>query len=284
MPRTKTADILMWVGAVHYPTVNSFVLEAEDLGVSKRVPTVPDGVKLGKSLLFLAHDEAARVPCKECRGSGAAKGKLNIELVKKSGRKWLPVIRPAKPRPKGIRQLVAKASTFRDLRDKTYRESDRKHKWRVVQDQELCKECAGRGEVPDGRVFGFCIIDRLELIFDCAAAAKEYSVREPDSFNGVAVTHVPGIETEPERGCGYRVIGGYYLVSQGEDAEKDARDIAEKLGEGFEARGPMVIFPEPISFGGARFRGPKVINKDDILKAALRKKPKPKRKAKRRAK
>ena len=55
MPRTKAVDLLMWVGASHYPTVASFVREAHKLGVSKRVAQVPVGVRLGRSLMFLAH-------------------------------------------------------------------------------------------------------------------------------------------------------------------------------------------------------------------------------------
>jgi len=272
MPRTKTSDLLMWVGAVHYSTVESFVREAAKVGVSKRVANVPVGVKLGKSLLFLAHDEAVRVNCRTCRGVGSASKRLSIELVKRQGRVWVPVVKATGGKPSGIRKTVVRASLFRELRDKTYRESDRKHRWRVTPGHKLCPDCAGRGEVPDGRVFGFCVIDRLELIFDCASAAKEYEERQVHVARKpkVPVTYVPGVDGEPERGCGYRAVGGYYLVSEGDDACSDAVEMAGKLGEGFTARGPVVMLPEPVKCRWGRFRAAKVIDKDVVLKPALR--------------
>ena len=158
MPGTRTTSILMWVGAKHYPTVTSFVREASKLGVSKRVAQVSVGVKLGRSLMFLAHDEAARVTCESCRGRGVKKGKLRIQLLKKTGRVWEPVFKPSKGGAVEIRQSVASAKRFRELRDSTLQRSNRKQKWRQVPGQKLCSECRGRGERPDGRIFGFCVV------------------------------------------------------------------------------------------------------------------------------
>lgn len=47
------SDILMWVGAQHYPTIQSYVDEANRMGVCKRISRAPLDVKR----LFLAHDE-----------------------------------------------------------------------------------------------------------------------------------------------------------------------------------------------------------------------------------
>ena len=286
MARPKVIDMLMWVGVSNYSTVMSFTREAVRLGVSKRVAQVPVGVKLGKSLMFLAHDEAVRVTCTTCKGRGVTKGKLQVELVKKVGRVWEPVLRPSKKGAVRIRNTVAEAKTFREMRDDTYRTSDRKHKWRPVPGQAMCEDCKGRGERPDGRIFGFCVVDRLELVFDCAAAAKEYRERRETlgKRDRVPVTYVPGIENEPRRSCGHRHIGGYYLVAGGEDASSDAQTLADGLGTGFAARGPLVVFSEPVAYPVDRFRGAKVVDKHLILKAAKAGKGPKKRATRRRSK
>lgn len=253
---------------------------------------VPVGVKLGRSLMFLAHDEAVRVTCASCKGRGVEKGKLQIELMKKVGRSWEPVLRPSKKGAVEIRSRVATAKKFRDVRSATYLTSGRKHKWRPVPGQKLCKNCKGRGERPDGRVFGFCVVERLELVFDCAAAAEEYRERQKilRKRDRVSVTYVPGIEKEPKRGCGYRQIGGYYLAVGGDEASREALTLAGDLGTGFRARGPLVVFPEPIPYPKGRFRAAKAVDKQRILKAAtavakrLDKVAKRKRRAKKRGK
>lgn len=49
---------LMWVGAEHYPTVESWYEEARRLGVSKRMATIPKELVLGKSFILVAHPKA----------------------------------------------------------------------------------------------------------------------------------------------------------------------------------------------------------------------------------
>jgi hypothetical protein len=51
------SDYLMWVGYSNYPTIRHFVEEAENLGVSKRLSRVPNGLVPGKTRIYLAHDE-----------------------------------------------------------------------------------------------------------------------------------------------------------------------------------------------------------------------------------
>lgn len=291
MGRPRVANILMWVGASHYATVTSFVREAARLGVSKRVAHLPVGVKLGRSLLFLAHDEAARVTCAACKGRGVQKGKLKIELMKKSARSWEPMLKPSNKGAVRIQRRVATAKEFRGARDTTYKSSDRKRKWRVVTGQKLCEACKGRGELPDGRIFGCCVVERLELLFDCVGAAREYKERREAlrKHDRVPVTYVSGIEREPKRGCGYRQVGGWYLASGSESASKEARALAWELGTAFRVHGPLIVFPEPVAYSRGRFRGAKVIGKDRILKearkgAARLERASTKRRAKKRAK
>ncbi len=48
---------LMWVGERYY-TTHSFISEAERMGVSKLVPTLPKGLEIGKTKVLLAHRKA----------------------------------------------------------------------------------------------------------------------------------------------------------------------------------------------------------------------------------
>ncbi len=59
-PRDETA-FLMTVGVKFYPTPQSFLEEGHRLGFSKRIPTVPKGLELGKTVVYLAHPRAVEV-------------------------------------------------------------------------------------------------------------------------------------------------------------------------------------------------------------------------------
>lgn len=50
-------DFMMWVGRTSYPDIPSFVNEAKELGVSKRVSKFPTNLELGKTKVYLVHDE-----------------------------------------------------------------------------------------------------------------------------------------------------------------------------------------------------------------------------------
>lgn len=53
--------LLLWVGKRYY-SPESFAEESDRLGVSKRIPEIPDGLILGKTWAFLAHPEACVEP------------------------------------------------------------------------------------------------------------------------------------------------------------------------------------------------------------------------------
>ena len=56
-PRQGERYGLMWVGERFY-TPQSFILEAEKMGVSKLVATIPKGLEIGKTKVLLAHKKA----------------------------------------------------------------------------------------------------------------------------------------------------------------------------------------------------------------------------------
>lgn len=49
---------LIWIGKAHYPTPDHFDLEAETMGISRRISAVPKGFVVGRTWVFLAHPEA----------------------------------------------------------------------------------------------------------------------------------------------------------------------------------------------------------------------------------
>lgn len=69
-PKKGETKLLLWVGRKFY-TPESFSLEANDMGVSKRIPFIPDSLVLGRTWVLLAHPDACKVRqwlwrCTEC--------------------------------------------------------------------------------------------------------------------------------------------------------------------------------------------------------------------------
>jgi hypothetical protein len=60
-----------WVGERDY-TPQSFTLEVEEMGVSKRVPGIPAGLELGRTWVFLAHPKG--YTCDSCYRCGGPRG------------------------------------------------------------------------------------------------------------------------------------------------------------------------------------------------------------------
>lgn len=129
--RPKTKDFLMWVGAKYYPTYHDFVKEARIMGCCKRIGHVLQGIKPGRTRIFLAHDE---------------------------------------------------------------------------------------GLVGDGFIFGYFIVNRIEIVLPKGAELPKGCVTVSEST----------AKTEPERGCGWRLPGGMYLMS--ETDYDTLKSIAKELG------------------------------------------------------
>lgn len=59
-PKDELAYIML-VGAGNYKTPHDFMDEARQMGISKRIPFIPKGLELGKTVLYLAHPKACEV-------------------------------------------------------------------------------------------------------------------------------------------------------------------------------------------------------------------------------
>jgi hypothetical protein len=61
---------LLWIGEKFYKTPADWMREAENLGVSRRIPAVPREFVLGKTVVLVAHNRAIKARCEECKGRG----------------------------------------------------------------------------------------------------------------------------------------------------------------------------------------------------------------------
>lgn len=55
---------LIWIGRGFYPTPESFMREGAELGISRRINTIPRGFELGKTWVMFAHLDAIKAPRK----------------------------------------------------------------------------------------------------------------------------------------------------------------------------------------------------------------------------
>jgi len=59
-PQDQPAYIML-VGEKYYKTPVDFLDEADRMGISKRIPFIPKGLELGKTVIYLAHPKAVEV-------------------------------------------------------------------------------------------------------------------------------------------------------------------------------------------------------------------------------
>jgi len=46
---------LIWIGKRFYPTIGHFIIEAEEMGISRRLNSIPRDFKIGETFVLLAH-------------------------------------------------------------------------------------------------------------------------------------------------------------------------------------------------------------------------------------
>lgn len=61
---------LIWIGGRYYPTPHDFNREANAIGISRKIPSVPRDFEVGKTWVFLAHREVIHRNCEPCDGRG----------------------------------------------------------------------------------------------------------------------------------------------------------------------------------------------------------------------
>lgn len=161
-------NYLMWVGAQHYPTIKSYVDEALEMGVSKRLPNVAVAEKMldPNTVVFVAHDEGeyhecpacvGTIECPECRKRNERITRLRIEredfvedgAVLENEIEWL--------------------ETELDFAEERGLDAD-KSKERIKEWKTAMKRCATKAEKRSVKIAG--LIDELNGCVDCGGMGK----------------------------------------------------------------------------------------------------------------
>ena len=128
-----------------------------------------------------------------------------------------------------------------------------------VANKEMCETCGGTGELPDAKIFGMFMPERIEYI-----ATGDESAEELKTMKGFNIVKKEALKAESKRKCGTRKPGGVYVVTSATSAGGDALvEDAIKAGlvkkDGAEVHGNFVRFTRPVLVNSKRFRGLKKI-------------------------
>lgn len=62
---------LLWIGEKFYPTPGAFLEEAARVGISRRLPAIPNDFVMGETWVLFAHRKGIVEQCVVCHGTGA---------------------------------------------------------------------------------------------------------------------------------------------------------------------------------------------------------------------
>lgn len=202
-------EYLQWVSTAHYPTIGSFIDEAKEMGVSKRIINFRMAAKLAKeeSTIFLVHNNGQFshcFACSEARECGFCQGRYEIcprckglGTVEKATGGWAVV--------DGVRWDYCK---YIKLKRQTWHEF-----WKdehIIGDTSPCRTCGGKGRIPIGQIFGCFIPEEIVYVSGSDDIQLLYSYAEA----GIVIMHEEEIE-EKKRLCGYKERGAFYAVADG---------------------------------------------------------------------
>ena len=265
------ATYLMWLGTDCYPTVDSWFDEANELGVSKRLPNMGTAAKLLQEgvAVFVAHDEGERKNCSHCTverkcGNCGGTGWTGPAELFHPGRK-----RCEECDERGMIQETTGGSVVVDGTRITWREyisRKRTKAWEKDEDHTVafplrCEHCGGLGKLPVAKIHGMFLPKGADYILkadDKDALLQEVTRR--------GIHHVPAevLHAESYRKCGRRVPGGFYVVTEARDevVDVDTHAVLEELvergmvePEAVEVRGGVYRFLRPVEIEAKRFRG-----------------------------
>jgi hypothetical protein len=313
---------LMWVGSESYETMDEWIKEAEEQGVSKRLPNVNVGMSMknSNSVVFVAHDEGEWRDCPDCMGiiqnpecrvlsekitklrtecqkfeeerekignrfgwrfdspdwdaitkslaqedlkimdrllRKISKREKKIIVLKEKMEKHDPVIESGTG---GEVEVINRNTGMTEMMD--YRKYDYWHRqpkkfdkrWTVV-GKEMCKTCGGKGQLPEGQIFGLFVPTDIEYVLREEDNEEIKKIMEKRGFRLVYSTE---LSVEKERKCGYRKKGGVYAVAKTSDGTLEELVKIKKIKpKGVEIKGDFIKYLNPVSIDGKRFRGVK---------------------------
>lgn len=137
-----------------------------------------------------------------------------------------------------------------------------------VAHKEMCETCGGTGELPDAKIFGMFMPERIEYI-----ATGEESAEELKKVKGFTIVKADKLAVEAKRKCGTRKPGGVYVVTSAESAGggslvEDAIKAGLVKKDGAEVHGNFIRFMRPVLVAEKRFRGLKKIELAKVQEAA----------------
>jgi hypothetical protein len=314
---------LMWIGSESYETMDEWIKEAEEQGVSKRLPNANVGMSMknSNSVVFVAHDEGEWRDCPDCTGTiqNPEWRVLNEKIIKlraecrkfekereEIGDRWNWIFggdhwgaitkskaeEDQKIMDRLLRKIAKREKTIVSLKEELdkhdftiksgtggevevinsstgmteimdYRKYDYWHrqpkkfnkKWKVVK-KVMCKTCGGKGQLPEGRIFGLFIPTDIEYVLRDEDTEEVRKIMNKRGFRLVDSTE---LSVEKERKCGYRKKGGVYAVAKtsGEGTLEDAIKSKKIKPQGVEIKGDFIKYLSPVSIEGKRFRGVK---------------------------
>jgi hypothetical protein len=288
---------LMWVGSESYETIDEWTKEAEEQGISKRLPNANVGMSMknSNSVVFVAHDEGEWRDCPDCMGTieNPEWRVLNEKIIKLRAehRKFEKereefgdsrLFRKIAKREKAIVSLkeelgkrdfaiesgtggkvevINRNTGMTEVVD--YRKYDYWHRqpkkfnkrWKIV-GKEMCKTCGGKGQLPEGRIFGLFIPTDIEYVLRDEDTEEVRKIMDKRGFRLVDSTE---LSVEKERKCGYRKKGGVYAVAKtsADGTLEELVKIKKIKPKGVEIKGDFIKYLNPVEINEKRFRGVK---------------------------
>lgn len=264
---------LQWVGARDYPTIEAFMTEVKEQGLSKRVPNHHIAAALMEpgTVVFVAHDEGEHEDCPDClevKACETCSGKGEIVATEQDGK---PV---ACGDCGGLGEIVRGTGgkvTLEDGTELAYRDwlGMRRHAKHNERDgkptgengvKAMCDRCGGSGRLPLGKIFGLYVPSAAEYI---VSDAMEAEARDKIAAKGVDLIPEGAVALEQERKCGRRKVGGAYVVTRPAEAPsaKAEATVDELVAQGLiepeavQVTGDFVEFVNPVAIQTKRFRG-----------------------------
>jgi hypothetical protein len=247
----------MWVGGQYYPTIKHFVDEAKNLGVSKRIPRIPDDLVLGESRIYFAHAQR-----EERIESDVVMSKLKLSHF----RRLCTICKKIVKNNITPKTLDAHPSVKKELKacvacvTKEHPDLD---------PGDVVKHGVDFVKAGDNNaVFGYTVISRIEFIVPQSGKVPTKIQKLADEGHVKLVPYKQAAQ-EPERGCGKRKAGGTYAVAY--EIDEAAMQALRKDAKKVDLHGPLAVYKKPFKcwFGDKLFRGIKKLERDVVRKTEM---------------
>lgn len=264
---------LQWVGARDYKTIEDFMTEVKEQGLSKRVPNhhIAGALMEPGTVVFVAHDEGEHEDCPDClevKACETCDGKGKIVATEQDGEAQDCAD------CSGLGEIVRGTGgkvTLEDGSELAYRDwlGMRRHAKHNARDgkptgengvKAMCERCGGSGRLPLGKIFGLYVPSAAEYI---VSDDMEAEARDKIAAKGVDLIPEGAVALEQERKCGRRKVGGSYVVTRPAQAPsaKAEATVDELVAQGLiepeavQVTGDFVEFVNPVAIKTKRFRG-----------------------------